>query len=66
MTDGFKLPNYTQPGGFVFLASLNGDRLFFTACTPELGCELWSSDGTTAGTAPFELAPGPAQPPSET
>jgi len=41
-------------------AAALGNRLFFTACSPELGCELWSSDGSAAGTAPVgELVPGP-------
>jgi ELWxxDGT repeat protein len=31
------------------MASFNG-RLFFTATTPGAGAELWSSDGTAAGT----------------
>jgi ELWxxDGT repeat protein len=37
-------------------------KLYFTAATPELGAELWVSDGTAAGTHPFldlqEGAPG--------
>jgi ELWxxDGT repeat protein len=51
-----------RPGGRV--ASIDelvgaGDRLFFTAETPQLGDELWVSDGTVAGTAPVvDLRPG--------
>lgn len=34
--------------------------LFFTACGPILGCELWSSDGTRAGTRVLrDIVPGP-------
>ena len=36
-----------------------GDRLFFAAHTPELGLELWTSDGTPAGTRALDLLPGP-------
>ncbi|MFP5288739.1 MAG: hypothetical protein ACLGI9_23585, partial [Thermoanaerobaculia bacterium] len=32
--------------------SIQGGLLYFTACTAELGCELWASDGSLAGTAP--------------
>ncbi|MFL6196116.1 MAG: ELWxxDGT repeat protein [Thermoanaerobaculia bacterium] len=32
------------------LYGLAGTRLFFAACTPKAGCELWSSDGSVAGT----------------
>jgi ELWxxDGT repeat protein len=40
--------------------SIQGGLLFFTACTAELGCELWSSDGSREGTAPVgEIVPGP-------
>jgi ELWxxDGT repeat protein len=36
-------------------------KLYFTATTPELGEELWVSDGTAAGTHPFlDLRQGPA------
>lgn len=56
VTETFKFP-LNGPG---FLSSLAGNRLFFTACTPALGCEPWSSDGTRAGTAPVgEIVPGP-------
>ncbi len=41
-----------------FIARL-GDRIFFTACTAAAGCELWSSDGSAAGTIRrTDLAPG--------
>ncbi|HEY0553897.1 MAG TPA: hypothetical protein VGG20_06485 [Thermoanaerobaculia bacterium] len=34
--------------------------LFFTACGPILGCELWSSDGSRAGTRVLrDIVPGP-------
>jgi ELWxxDGT repeat protein len=36
-----------------------GSRLFFTVTTPELGTELWVSDGTQAGTVPIDIVPGP-------
>jgi ELWxxDGT repeat protein len=36
-----------------------GDRFFFVAHSPELGVELWTSDGTPAGTRPLDLRPGP-------
>ena len=40
--------------------SIQGGLLFFSACTAELGCELWASDGTPAGTALVgETVPGP-------
>jgi len=35
-------------------------RLYFTSCEVETGCELWTSDGTGAGTHRFaDLEPGP-------
>lgn len=37
-----------------------GGRLFFTAETAERGAELWATDGSAAGTVPFDLVPGPA------
>lgn len=40
-------PRDSSPGGFVITA--NG-RLFFTATTSANGRELWTSDGTSAGT----------------
>ncbi len=41
-------------------AAINGGRLFFAACTPGQGCEVWSSDGTVAGTGlAGEIVPGP-------
>jgi ELWxxDGT repeat protein len=37
-----------------------GGLLYFIACTAELGCELWASDGSRAGTALVgEIVPGP-------
>lgn len=35
-----------------------GDRIFFAAGHPELGRELWVSDGTAAGTFVLDVAPG--------
>lgn len=53
----FREPSPPSSG---FLGAVAGGRLFFTACTPEQGCEPWSSDGTVAGTAPVgETVPGP-------
>ncbi|MFL6196119.1 MAG: hypothetical protein ACJ75H_18210 [Thermoanaerobaculia bacterium] len=43
-----------------FLYGLAGARLFFTACSPAAGCELWSSDGSVTGTGPAgEAVAGP-------
>ena len=43
--------------------SIQGGRLFFVACPPEQGCEVWSSDGTVAGTGlTGEIVPGPQSP----
>ena len=36
-----------------------GPRFFFVADTFDLGPELWTSDGTAAGTYPLDLRPGP-------
>ncbi|HEY1012985.1 MAG TPA: ELWxxDGT repeat protein, partial [Herpetosiphonaceae bacterium] len=37
-----------------------GDRVFFTAAAPDTGRELWTSDGTEAGTRLVaDLTPGP-------
>jgi ELWxxDGT repeat protein len=47
-------------GGQPFLSLVGGPRLYFTACAPELGCELWSSTGRPEETGPVaEIAPGP-------
>ncbi|MES1243509.1 MAG: ELWxxDGT repeat protein [Acidobacteriota bacterium] len=62
-TDGTKAGTFPVISGVTNLISpsLDGGRLFFTACTPGQGCELWSSDGTVAGTRlTGEIAPGPA------
>lgn len=50
-----------QPGGFgQTIGAVSGGLLYFRACSPELGCEVWVSDGSEAGTAPVgEIAPGP-------
>lgn len=61
-TDGTKAGTFPVMIGSTNLipGSLNGGRLFFTACTPAQGCELWSSDGTVAGTGlTGEIVPGP-------
>jgi len=56
VTEGFQAPFAPMSS----LSSLAGNRLFFVACTPELGCEPWSSDGTWEGTSPVgEIVPGP-------
>ncbi len=48
-----------SPGRPVDLTGL-GDRLWFTVITDEEGRELWSTDGTPAGTEIFaDLYPGP-------
>jgi ELWxxDGT repeat protein len=49
------------PGGFgATLGSVSAGLLYFRACSPGLGCELWVSDGSAAGTAPVgEIVPGP-------
>jgi len=38
-----------------------GPKAFFSGLTPAQGRELWVSDGTTAGTAALDLAPGLAE-----
>lgn len=62
-TDGTQagtFPVMTAPGNPA-LSSINGGLLFFVACTPAEGCELWLSDGTVAGTRlAGDLIPGPA------
>jgi len=47
-------------GGTSYLNGLLlGERVFFDACNPDLGCEMWVSDGTTAGTMPVkDINPG--------
>jgi ELWxxDGT repeat protein len=40
-------------------AAVAGDHFFFAAATDALGLELWTSDGTAAGTRAFDLRPGP-------
>ncbi|MFL6197611.1 MAG: ELWxxDGT repeat protein [Thermoanaerobaculia bacterium] len=55
LTNDLPMATGSPPAG-----SIRGGLLFFTACTPELGCELWSSDGSREGTAPVgEIVPGP-------
>ena len=42
------------------VASIQGGMLFFLGCAIELGCELWASDGSLAGTGlAGETLPGP-------
>lgn len=43
---GATSPSTSVPGPFVEMAG----NLYFRACTPAHGCELWRSDGTAAGT----------------
>ena len=63
-------------GGGALKAALNGDRpprdaalgpdgrtLFYDACTPADGCQLWTSDGTRAGTREIPLVAFPASAP---
>jgi ELWxxDGT repeat protein len=51
------VPNKSQPTAFVQL----GSKLFFTADSAAGGYELWSSDGTLAGTQQFlDIRPGTA------
>jgi ELWxxDGT repeat protein len=54
VTSGLSVPPQYQR----LLGTLSGGRLFFNACTPELGCELWSTDGSAAAPA-GEIVPGP-------
>ncbi|MDX2170967.1 MAG: hypothetical protein SF182_28115 [Deltaproteobacteria bacterium] len=50
-TDG-TMPVFSEPESFVpFELGSNDERAFFPAWTVEHGAELWSSDGTMAGTA---------------
>jgi ELWxxDGT repeat protein len=59
VTRGIMVPHVPGVG---FLRAIAGGRLFFAGCTAELGCELWSSDGSLAGTAPVgEIVPGPEE-----
>jgi ELWxxDGT repeat protein len=58
VTGILQMPGYPNQRPFV---SAVGSRLaYFTACTPEQGCEIWSSDGTAEGTGPVaDRVPGP-------
>lgn len=50
-------PASSQPGNFFRF----GSRVFFSASTPGSGMELWSTDGTAAGTAQVaDINPGSA------
>ncbi len=50
-------PASSQPGNFFRF----GSRIFFSASTPGNGMELWSTDGTAAGTAQVaDINPGSA------
>lgn len=42
--------NIALPFGMGYSLVAAGDRAFFTVGTPETGAELWTSDGTAAGT----------------
>ena len=46
-------------GAEVYDMAASGSRLYLAASTPELGRELWISDGSAAGTAPIDIFPGP-------
>lgn len=52
---------FTTPQSGPGMVAATGDHLlYFTACTPAQGCELWVSDGTARGTGPVaDLVPGP-------
>lgn len=65
--DGTNLLKDINPGRFGAFApndepyslAVLGDRLYFPAYHPDLGVELWSTDGTTAGTQLVgDIAPG--------
>lgn len=62
-TDGTPAGTFPVTGKLVlsgYSSVVAGARLFFTGCTPELGCEPWSSDGTRTGTGPVgETIAGP-------
>jgi ELWxxDGT repeat protein len=63
LTDGTVNGTTSLPAGIegapLSLAAV-GNRLYFSGCTAEDGCELWESDGTQAGTRRRqELRPGP-------
>ncbi len=47
-----------KPGIYPSFAVRARDRLFFDAVDPIRGRELWSTDGTAAGTVPLDLTPG--------
>lgn len=55
-------PIVAASGAVRYAAHLTGfgTRVYFTASDPNLGREVWSSDGTNAGTAVFlDIRPGP-------
>ncbi|HEX5720251.1 MAG TPA: hypothetical protein VF179_29115, partial [Thermoanaerobaculia bacterium] len=60
-TDGtaagtFRVPKTLAVDSYPFActsAAVAGERLYFSSLTGHHDCELWSSDGTTTGTAPF-------------
>lgn len=57
LNSGTGLPESSAPSGLVARAD---GVVFFNACTPELGCELWRSNGTLAGTQlVLDIHPGP-------
>ncbi len=50
----------SRPRNFRAVATPAGQRVYFTAETPQTGRELWVTDGTEAGTGlVFDLFPGP-------
>ncbi|HVR99500.1 MAG TPA: ELWxxDGT repeat protein [Thermoanaerobaculia bacterium] len=55
VTGTLRTPAHPQP----FLGAVGARLAYFTACTPEQGCEVWSSDGTAEGTGPVvDRVPG--------
>lgn len=58
LNSGAGLPADSSPSSLIARAD---GLVLFTACTPELGCELWRSNGTLAGTQlVLDIHPGPA------
>ncbi|QDU66148.1 hypothetical protein [Engelhardtia mirabilis] len=54
-------PLGSDPGSKPHNLTLVGDRVFFRANHPDFGIELWSTDGTEAGTSlVVDLVPGPS------
>ena len=51
--------NVGPAGSDISIVGQSANRLFFFATTPATGRELWSTDGTLAGTTVLDLTPGP-------